>query len=158
MMNPHKCAFCDEHRSCIAIGLNGKPARRIAAKDRKTNDIIDKFDRECRYLCFYCIRSEVANVKTRILKITTNGRSALHVPVGYTPLIYKGDTFLLRPDNWDKDNKCWVLWLDIGEYICLMLGGHKIHHRSKPDKATPLFPDESADQFQEFQKAQGHQK
>lgn len=141
MMNSHRCAFCNELRSTVAVGLNGKPARRIAAKDRKTNDIIDKFDRDCRYLCFYCIRSEVKNVKTRILKITANGRSVLHIPIGHTPLIYKGDTFILRPDNWDKDQKCWILWLDPGEYPMLLLGGHRVRHKSKPDKATPLFGD-----------------
>jgi hypothetical protein len=159
-LDPGICAYCAERRSCVCIGLNGKPAHRIFVRNKKDPDHpIEKWDRECRFLCFYCIKEQVADVKFKILKVHNTNFFYLKPPKGCSTLIFKGDTFLMQPTYWDKDQFAWKMTMEKGDYICLFLPGHKVRHRKvNVDKGINMFPDKSVDQMQEFIKNQGHAK
>lgn len=141
-INPHLCSYCNEKRSCVAISLQGKPAHKIFVENKKDPlHPIEKWDKDCRFLCFYCIRENLGNVKSRILKVASENFFHLKPPLGYSTLIYKGDVFLTRPNYWDRDHFAWKMTLEPGEYICLFLGGSEPKHRAKKDLSTPLFGD-----------------
>jgi hypothetical protein len=140
-LSPSVCAFCNEKRSCVAITLQGKPAHKTITENKKTGEVIEKWDRDCRFLCFYCIRSEVAGVTTKVLKVQSENFFILHPPRGCSTLIWKGDEFFTKPTYWDQDRKGWKITLPIGEYVALFLAGSEPKHRPKKDLSTPLFGD-----------------
>lgn len=157
-LSSHRCAFCNEARSCVAIGVSdGKPARKTITVNAKTKERIEKWDKDCRFLCFYCIRENVANVKTRVLKVTSENFFMLRPPKEHSTLIWKGDVFYTKPTYWDQDEYAWKMTLPPGEYIALFLGGHNVRRKKKDiDKGIDMFPDLGAEQMREFIKNQGH--
>jgi hypothetical protein len=159
-INSHLCSFCSQKKSTVAIGLDGKLPTKLLkeAKIAKgATDMIEKWDRPTRYLCFSCMWSQIPQARLGQFEIKREGKMPIAIPKSTAIIFWQNEVHI--PINLIWADKHYDAWLPVGKYDFIRIDELKKPKRKRESKKapTPMFGD-MTNGMMDFNESQGHQK
>lgn len=157
-INAHLCSFCNQKKSTVAIGLDGKLPQKIlkeAKYAKGATDMIEKWDRPTRFLCFNCLKSQIPYARICKFEVKREGKTPITIPKSTAIIFWQNEVHVPIDLIWV--DKHYDAWLPVGKYDFIRIDEIKKpkHKRESKKAPTPMFGDMS-NGMMDFQSNQGH--